>query len=333
MDKIKIGVIGTGRIGQMHVENLANMRDNFEVTAIADPYAPNLAELAQKYQIPHYTNDYEKVLADPQIQAVVIASATNTHATIIKAAAKQNKSIFCEKPLAEDVPQIKQLLQVVKDNGTCLQVGFNRRFDHNFKQIHDYVKAGQIGTPQIIKISSRDPEPPSIDYVKVSGGLFNDMMIHDFDMARYLSDSEVVEVNAQGAVLVNPEIGEVGDIDTAIVTLKFANGALGVIDNSRQAVYGYDQRAEVFGSKGQAVSTNDRLNNVELDQNENVQLSEIPFFFIERYQQAYRDEFQAFYEAVTKKQAPVVDGLDGLKAVEIARACDQSLKTHQAVKL
>jgi len=330
--KIKIGVIGVGRIGKMHIKNIANLRDQFEITAISDPNNPELAQIAEDYHIQEFSRDYHDVLSG-DVDAVVIASSTNTHAEIITAAAKAEKNIMCEKPIDTDIERIKKVLKVVDDSGVILQIGFNRRFDHNFRKIHDYVVDGTIGNPHIIKVSSRDPEPPSYDYVKVSGGLFSDMMIHDLDMVRYLSNSEVVEVYANGAVLVDPEIGKLGDIDTAIVSLKFANGALGVIDNSRQAVYGYDQRAEVFGSKGQAFSENDKNSNVELDLNDGGHLGKIPYFFIDRYVQAYVDEFKEFYKAIVNQTEPIVTGLDGLRAVQLAQACQKSLETHEPVKL
>ncbi|MDV7757525.1 inositol 2-dehydrogenase [Liquorilactobacillus mali] len=333
MKKIKIAVIGTGRIGQMHIENIANLREYFELIAIADSYNDHLEEIADKYQIPVFTKNYQDVLTNKDVEAVLIASSTDTHAEIIMAAAENGKHILCEKPIDTEIERIKKVLAVVKEKNVFLQIGFNRRFDHNFHKIHEYVTNGSLGDPQIIKVSSRDPEPPSLEYVKISGGLFSDMMIHDFDMVRYLSNSEVTEVFANGAVLVDPKIGDAGDIDTAIVTLKFVNGALGVIDNSRQAVYGYDQRAEVFGSKGQAFSENDRLSNVELDNATGGHVDKIPVFFIERYTQAYVDELKSFYATVTEHKEPAITGFDGLQAVKIAQACLESLKTHKPVVL
>ncbi|MCI1920920.1 MAG: inositol 2-dehydrogenase [Liquorilactobacillus nagelii] len=333
MKKIKIGLIGLGRIGKMHLQNLANLRDLFEVTAICDPYSAELVELAKQFNISYTTKDYRELLKHPDVEAVAIASATNTHAEIIMAAARAKKNIMCEKPVDTDVARIKEVLKVVADSHVKLQVGFNRRFDHNFHTIQKAVASGKLGEPQIIKISSRDPEPPSYDYIKVSGGLFNDMMIHDLDLIRFLSQSEVTEVYAKGAVLVDPEIGKLGDIDTAIVTLKFANGALGVIDNSRKAVYGYDQRAEVFGSKGQAFSENDKLSNVEIDLEDGGHLDKIPYFFIERYQQAYVAEFKEFYNCIVTDHQPLVTGLDGLRAVQLALACHQSLIAKSPVQL
>lgn len=331
--KVKIAIIGTGRIGRLHLKNIAALRELYEIVAIADPYDKNLAALATEYNVPFYTTDYKEIFTQTPAEAIVIASSTDTHAEIILAGVAHSKVIFCEKPIDTSLERIKEVLKAVEDAGALLQIGFNRRFDHNFRKVQETVVAGNIGQPHIIKITSRDPEPPAISYIKISGGLFNDMMIHDFDMARYLSGSEVVEVYANGAVLVDPAIGEAGDIDTAIVTLKFANGALGVIDNSRQAKYGYDQRVEVFGSKGQVVAYNDHKTNVEIDTVEGGLKDKIPFFFLDRYEQAYRDQFKEFYQVVINKTAPIVDGQDGLKSVVIAKAALRSLQEGKPVAL
>ncbi|MGM0216650.1 inositol 2-dehydrogenase [Enterococcus sp. AZ109] len=333
MTKVNLAVIGTGRIGRMHIDNITGLREIYQIGAISDLFDPKLADLAKEYNIPFSSSSYQEAIDQPGIDAVVIASSTDTHEEIIEYAAKKGKAIFCEKPIATDIDGIKRVLKLVEECKVKLQVGFNRRFDHNFHKIYETVKSGAIGDPQIIKVTSRDPKPPTIDYVKVSGGLFQDMMIHDFDIVRFLSMSEVVEVHATGAVLIDPEIGKEGDIDTAIVTLKFANGALGVIDNSRQAVYGYDQRAEVFGSKGQVFSTNDQLSNIHIDVEEGSKGSKIPYFFTERYSQAYIDEFKEFYEVVKNNKEPLVTGIDGLRSVEIAQACLKSLKEQKSVKL
>ncbi|MBP3039078.1 inositol 2-dehydrogenase [Bacillaceae bacterium Marseille-Q3522] len=333
MVRLKIGIIGTGRIGKLHIANLTALTKEFEIKAISDPFDKNLNELARDYNIPQTYKNYKDLIDKNDIQAVVIASSTDTHAEIITYAAKKGKDIFCEKPLDTNIERIKELIKIVEESKIKFQLGFNRRFDHNFRRVKEYVKDGNVGTPNIIKITSRDPEPPPLKYIKVSGGLFMDMMIHDFDMARYLSGSEVVEVFASGAVLAEPTIGEAGDIDTAIVNLKFANGALGVIDNSRQAVYGYDQRVEVFGTKGQAVAYNDRPTTVELDTQSGSYLDKIPFFFIDRYEQAYKDQFKEFYNCLTNHCIPEVSAIDGLKSVELAQAAAKSLREGRSVRL
>lgn len=333
MRRVKIALIGLGRIGMMHLQNLVNLRDNYQVVSISDPFKDDLHEIAKDYGIPNCTKDFNEVMNNPEVEAVLIASSTDTHAEIITAAAKAGKDILCEKPIDTDIDRIKKILTVVKENQVQLQIGFNRRFDHNFNKIHQLVTDGIVGQPQIIKISSRDPAPPSIDYIKVSGGIFSDMMIHDLDMIRFWSNTEVTEVYAQGSVLVDPEIGKAGDIDTAMVSCKFANGALGVIDNSRKAVYGYDQRAEVFGSKGQVFSNNDKLTNIQVDLADGSRLDKIPNFFIERYTQAYLDELKSFYTAVVDHKSPLAIGTDGLRSIQLAQACLQSFKEHRPIKV
>lgn len=333
MEKIRFGVVGTGRIGRLHVENLSNLVPEAQVVAVADPLIEAARDWAVGMGVPHIYADYRELLALPEVDAVVVASSTDTHAEISIAAARAGKQVFCEKPVDRDVERIKEVLKVVEETGVLFQVGFNRRFDHNFKKVADVVKSGAIGEPHIIKITSRDPAPPPASYIKVSGGLFNDMMIHDFDMMRYLSGSDVVEVSAKGAVLVDPEIGACGDIDTAIVTLKLANGALGVIDNSRQAVYGYDQRVEVFASKGLAKAENDRPTTVEVSTVQGVSRDKIPYFFLDRYTGAFVEQFKFFIAAIRGEGPLLVDGVDGLRSVEIALAATQSLKEGRSVRL
>lgn len=221
----------------------------------------------------------------------------------------------------------------VEKAGVKLQVGFNRRYDPNFRKIRQLVDNGEIGTPHILRITSRDPEPPGIDYIKSSGGLFMDMTIHDFDMARYIMGSEIVEVNAYGAVLVDSAIGDVGDIDTAIISLKFANGALGVIENSRHAAYGYDQRLEVFGNKGAAQADNNRANTVEVSTEAHVAREKPLYFFLERYTQAYIEEVNEFVHSILKNQPVSCTGFDGLQAQHIAEAAKKSLEIGAPVQL
>lgn len=330
--QIVIGVIGVGRIGKLHIENITKFIPNVKIKAISDPFA-DMTEIAAQYGITEVYREHAPILADKDIDAVIVATSTDTHAAISIEAAQASKHIFCEKPVDPNPERIKEVIDAVKKAGVKFQVGFNRRFDHNFRRVRDIVKSGNIGDPHIVRVTSRDPAPPPVSYVKVSGGLFCDMMIHDFDMVRYLSGSEVVEVYANGAVLVNPEIGEAGDVDTAIVTLKFANGAIGVIDNSRQAVYGYDQRVEVFGSKGQAVAYNDKPTTVEVSTKESVTTDMIPHFFLDRYTGAFIDQFKAFFEALTNDTDVPVDEMDGLRSVEIALAATESWKSGKPVKL
>ncbi|KMY50991.1 inositol 2-dehydrogenase [Peribacillus loiseleuriae] len=329
---LTVGIIGAGRIGKLHVDNL-RVIPQIRIKSVSDVATDHLEPWAKEKQIDVLTTDYHELLNDPEIQAVFICSPTNTHATIIKEAAQAGKHIFCEKPVSFSVAETEEALTVVENAGVKLQVGFNRRFDPNFRKIRTLVKEGEIGTPHILRITSRDPQPPSLAYIKSSGGLFMDMTIHDFDMARYVMGSEVVEVSAYGAVLVDPAIGEAGDIDTAIITLKFANGALGVIDNSRSAAYGYDQRLEIFGDKGAAQVDNNRATTVEVSTNDHVKKEKPLYFFLERYTQAYIEEVTEFASACLGNQEVSCSGFDGLQAERIAKAAQQSLETGAPVQL
>ena len=322
--KLKIGIIGAGRIGKLHANNLVNRVPDAELVAISDVYAPAAKELAEKLNVPNWYDDYHKILENPDVEAVFICSSTDTHSPISIEAARAGKHIFCEKPIDHDLDKIKVVLEEVKKAGVKYQVGFNRRFDRNFKHVHEVVQSGGIGDVQIVKVTSRDPEAPPLSYVKVSGGIFVDMTIHDFDMVRYLSGSEVTEVSAVGACLVNPEIGEAGDVDTCIITLRFANGALGVIDNSRQAVYGYDQRIEVFGSKGCVTADNETPNNTTLYTADGVTKEKPLWFFLERYNDAFIAEENAFVDACLNDHPTAVGAFDGLQPVRIAIAAKES---------
>ncbi|MEW9501478.1 inositol 2-dehydrogenase [Jeotgalibacillus marinus] len=327
-----VGIIGAGRIGRLHVDNLRAI-PQIRVKSVSDIATEHLEAWAIDKQIEVLTTDYHDLLNDPEIKAIFICSPTNTHATIIKEAGAAGKHIFCEKPVSFSVSETEEALAVAENSGVKIQVGFNRRFDPNFRKIRTLVQEGEIGTPHILRITSRDPQPPGIEYIKSSGGLFMDMTIHDFDMARYIMGSEVVEVSAHGAVLVDPEIGEAGDIDTAVITLKFSNGALGVIDNSRSAAYGYDQRLEIFGDKGSAQADNNRATNVEVSTVKHVSKEKPLYFFLERYTQAYIEEVTEFAAACLENNEVSCNGFDGLQAERIARAAKQSIDTGVPVKL
>jgi myo-inositol 2-dehydrogenase/D-chiro-inositol 1-dehydrogenase len=330
---MKLGLIGAGRIGKLHAELLTYHIPEAEIKTVADIYIDDVKAWANQLRILNLTTDYSDILNDAEIEAVLICSSTDTHAQLIVEAAKAGKHIFCEKPIDFNIEKIKQALNSVKAAGVKLQIGFNRRFDHNFKKVREVVESGKIGDIHIVKITSRDPAPPPIEYLKVSGGIFLDMAIHDFDMARYLSISEVEEVYAQGAVLIDPEIGKLGDVDTAITTLTFKNGALGVIDNSRQAVYGYDQRVEVFGSKGYVDVKNDFPNSAILSTADGVTREKPHHFFLERYKASYIEELKAFTEAVTRDEESPVTGNDGLQPVLIGVAALKSLTEKKPVKI
>jgi myo-inositol 2-dehydrogenase/D-chiro-inositol 1-dehydrogenase len=332
MDVLKLGLIGAGRIGKVHAQSVAYHVPHARITRIAD-IAPEPARVwAAELGIRSVTADAREILDDPEIGAVVICSSTDTHADLIMAAAAKGKHVFCEKPVDLTLAKVKAAVDAVERAKVKLQVGFNRRFDHNFKRIRDLVREGVIGTPHVVRITSRDPAPPPLAYVKVSGGIFLDMTIHDFDLARYLSGSEVVEVYAKGAVLVDPAIGAEGDVDTAIVTLEFQNGCLGVIDNSRKAVYGYDQRVEVFGAAGSLACENDTPTSVVHSGANGVTGDKPLYFFLERYQKAYIDEMNAFVEAVLGGTPTPVGCEDAIQSLVIGLAARKSLAEKRPVR-
>ena len=333
MATVNVGLIGAGRIGKLHAEHLAFRIPEANLAAVADVYLEAAQKCAADFNVPNAYRDHRAVLDDPGIEAVVICSSTNTHAQMIEEAAAAGKHIFCEKPIDFDLARIDKALRAVDAAGVKLMVGFNRRFDPNFKRVHDLVAAGAVGTLHILKITSRDPAPPPIEYVKVSGGIFLDMTIHDFDMARYLVGSEVEEVYVAGGVMVDPAIGAAGDIDTAVITLRFANGAIGVIDNSRQAVYGYDQRVEVFGSGGVVSADNSYPNTVTVGDAQRVH-RDLPLnFFIERYTESYIAEMRTFIACVREDRVPPVTGVDARIPVVIGAAARLSYREHRPVKL
>lgn len=331
---MKIGVIGAGRIGKVHIRNISLFVPEMTIKTVADPFMNEKTEAyVKQFGIQNTTKDAADILNDPKIEAVVIASSTDTHAKFIIESAKAGKNIFCEKPIDYDLAKVHEAIDTAKKAGVKLQIGFCRRFDHNHRAVYDMVKSGKVGEPHLIRISSRDPEPPSIAYVKVSGGIFYDMMIHDFDMARFLAGDEVEEVYAEGSVLVDPEIGEAGDVDTAVVTLKFRSGAIATIDNSRRAVYGYDQRVEVFGSKGVAMNGNDIPNTATFaDANGTVGGTAFQVMW-DRYEKAFVSEMHAFADAVINDKETPVTGDDGLYPVLMAAAATKSLHEGRPVKI
>ncbi|MFX0072607.1 MAG: inositol 2-dehydrogenase [Candidatus Hermodarchaeota archaeon] len=335
MDKnIIVGVLGAGRIGKLHIDNLLKNIHGVKLKIVCDiKIDDDLKNWASEKGIPKLSNDTQEIFSDPEIDAVIITSSTETHAKFIQQAALAKKHIFCEKPIDTDIKRIKDTLTIVKKSGVKLMVGFNRRFDHNFRRTHEAVVSGQIGSPQIIKITSRDPSPPPIEYIKVSGGIFIDMTIHDWDMARYMAGSEVEEVYANGAVLIDPKIGNAGDIDTAVAVLKFKNGALGIIDNSRQAVYGYDQRVEVLGSRGCVIADNEATNTVRIYTSECTNLDKIPYFFLERYMKSYAAELDSFFTNLRENKDPHPDGNDGLQNVLVAIAAKKSYEENRPIKI
>jgi oxidoreductase domain protein len=331
---ISLGIIGAGRIGKVHAQSIMNHITSARLKTIADPFMNEETEASLRVLgVSDCTKDYKKILNDPEIDAVLICSSTNTHADISLEAIAAGKHVFCEKPVSQDIAKIRQVMEKLKGTKLKYQVGFNRRFDHNFEAVRAAVANGDVGDVHIVRITSRDPAPPPPEYAAVSGGMFLDMTIHDFDMVRYLTASDVVEVFANGAVLVDPLIGKAGDIDTAIISLKMANGALAVIDNSRKAVYGYDQRAEVFGSKGQASVSNDTNSSLILSSETGIHTEKPLYFFLERYMASFTKEVRMFVQAIEQDSPVPVDINDGLQPVLIAAAALRSLKEHRPVLL
>jgi len=332
--KLRIGVIGAGRIGKLHANNLKNAVPGAVVTAISDVNLLSAKALAATLGVGKVYQDYRQLLDDPEVDAVFICASTDMHSPISIAAARAGKHIFCEKPIDHDLGKIEEVLKAVKEAGVKYQVGFNRRFDRNFKKVRETVREGKIGDVHIVRVTSRDPEAPPPSYVKTSGGIFVDMTIHDFDMVRYLTGSEVEEVSVFGAVLVDPAIGEAGDVDTCVINLRFKNGALGVIENSRQAVYGYDQRVEVFGSRGAISAQNETANNTVLLTKEAVTMEKPLWFFLERYNDAFIQEAKEFVEACLQGKETPVGAYDGLQPVKIAIAARKSWQlSGQPVKV
>lgn len=331
-DRLNIAVIGTGRMGSVHCRNLVRSIPQANVVAICDIRLDVAQAVADELSIPRVVADYHELLADPSIPAVLIATSTDTHWFIMSDAARAGKHIFCEKPLALDLPSIDSALAAVEAAGVKLQVGFNRRFDPSFLRVRELVASGAIGRPCILRIASRDPEPPSVAYAKASGGMYLDMTIHDFDMARFLV-GEVEEVYAMGSVLVAPWLAEADDVDTDIVTLRFANGALGVIDNSRQAVYGYDQRLEVFCSAGIAMADNQAVDTVVRGDTFGMHAALPPRFFMQRYPETYVNEVREFIDCVLHDRPPSVTGQDGKLAVLMGYAAERSRRENRPVRL
>lgn len=331
-DRINIAVIGTGRMGSVHTRNLARKIPTAHLSAVCDIRRDAAQAIADELGVRRVVRDYHELLADPDIQAVLIATPTDTHTRIIEDAARAGKHIFSEKPLSIDLPSIDAALAVVGQTGVKLQVGFNRRFDNSFRQLREVVASGGIGKPCLLRIADRDPEPPPIEYIKNAGCIFLDLTIHDFDMVRFQL-GEVEEVYATGRALINPAIREVDDVDTAAVILQFANGAIGLIDNSRQAVYGYDQRLEVLGTTGAVMANNETTSTVSLADVGGFRSPQLPHFFMDRYAEAYVTEVREFIECVRNDLPPSVTGRDGRIAVVIAQAAIQSWKENRPVKL
>lgn len=333
LPSLKIGLIGAGRIGRLHAEHLTSLIRSSEVVMVADAFEEAARQCAERYAIPSFAQDYHAVLNREDIQAVVICSSTDTHARIIEEAAQAGKHIFCEKPIALDLASIDRAMDAVKYAGVKFQIGFNRRFDANYSRVRQAVERGEIGHPYQFCIISHDPAPPPIEYLRVSGGIFLDMTVHDFDMVRFLIGSEVEEVFAFGGVMSGPASGEEADVDSTIVSLRLANGVIGTISNSRQAVYGYDQRVEVFGSAGTIAIGNNYQNTAIISDSQSVRRDLPRIFFLERYRESFVAEMVAFIDAVLYDTAVAVTGYDGRVPVVSALAAHRSLEERRPVRL
>jgi myo-inositol 2-dehydrogenase/D-chiro-inositol 1-dehydrogenase len=331
--KLHFGIIGAGRIGRVHAEALAFRLPEAQIVAITSRNGETAQSVAARCGIPKVTASHQEILADPAIDAVVICSSTDTHADLIVEAANAGKHIFCEKPISYSLEQIDRSLDAVKAAGVQLQIGFNRRFDANFMRVRQAVLSGEIGTPRMMHIVSRDPAPPPLSYIRLSGGLFMDMTIHDFDMARFLIGDEVEEVYTTGAVMVDPEIGKAGDLDTALIVMRFRNGVIGTIENSRRAAYGYDQRVEIHGSEGKIDIGNCYPNQAIVSGVKSTYKDRPLNFFMERYVESYAAELQSFTQAVLDERPTEVTGIDGRIPVVMAMAVRKSYDEHRPVRL
>jgi len=330
---MNVGIIGAGRIGQVHAETIAYRCPQAKAVRIVDYFEDVAKQTAAKFGIAHASTDYMDIINDDSISAVWICSPSSLHAEQIIAAAKKKKAIFCEKPMATSLKEVDSVLEVVKGEGVPLMMAFQRRFDPNFSRARKAIDDGAVGEPLTFHLTSRDPAPPPVDYVLKSGGLHNDMAVHDFDIARFMMKSECTRVTALGACRINPEIGSKGgDIDTALTVLEFENGAFGTVDNCRQSPQGYDQRVEVFGTKGQVSFGNNYPSIVEVSDGASVRRADLPLnFFMDRYMDAYRNETIEFVNAISAGTPLPTSGEDGRAAMVISLAAKKSLLEKRPV--
>lgn len=330
--RLNIGIIGAGRIGQVHADNITFRLRNANLVGVSS----GSRQLAERCSLAHGCQpyyDYHELCENPEVDALCICSASNQHTAQIIAAARAGKHIFCEKPIDTNLEVIDKALIAVREAGVKLQVGFNRRFDTNYKRVRDAIVNGEIGKPQILHITSRDPSPPPLEYLKSSGGIWIDCSIHDMDMSRFLIGEEVEEVYALGAVNIDQSLREFGDVDTSIVSLRFKNGVIGTIDNSRQAVYGYDQRCEVLGSGGSVHINNNYQNSAVISNSSEVKRDLPLHFFMDRYTDSFIVEMNEFCDHVLNEKPITCTGLDGRAPVVIALAAKKSFEEGRPVKL
>ena len=327
---MRVGLLGAGRIGKVHAQAISSHPDS-ELVAVSDAFDKNAQALAKSYGCDVRTSD--EIIADRSIEAVLIATSTDTHSDLIEAAAAAGKAVLCEKPVDLSLERASACLGAVGDAASNIMIGFNRRFDPGFGALKAAIDAGEIGKPELLSIISFDPAPPPIDYIKVSGGLFRDMMIHDFDMANFIMGTAPVSISAVGTSVVDPAIGAAGDVDTAAVTMTYADGRIAVIKNSRRAAYGYDQRIEVLGSEGLLQAQNMLENTLVKSTTAGVSSAKPTYFFLERYMPAYKAEWTAFVEAVQSRSEMPVNLHDGVAALAMAEAATRSAKTGRPVAM
>jgi myo-inositol 2-dehydrogenase/D-chiro-inositol 1-dehydrogenase len=329
---LRVGVLGIGRIGKLHAELVAERVPGAALAAVYDLSTDAARSVGERLGA-RVERSAEELLAADDIDAVAICTSTDNHVDAIVAAARAGKAILCEKPVSLELAGVDRALAAVEESGVFFQVGFNRRFDPAHQSVREAILSGTIGEVHLVRISSRDPEPPPVEYARHSGGIFLDMTVHDFDMARYVTDSEVTEVFAHGAVRILPELAEVGDVDTAVVVLVHENGAITTIDNSRQAVYGYDQRVEAFGSAGMAASENPLVHTGSIRTGEGTRLTTIPYFFLERYVASFTREWEAFVLALREAQPSPVGVRDARAPLEIGLAAVRSQRENRPVRI
>jgi myo-inositol 2-dehydrogenase/D-chiro-inositol 1-dehydrogenase len=329
---IRVGLIGAGTIGRVHAMNIAGIRE-VELVAVADPVQLAANKIAAEVGIPNVFDDYQSLLKDERITCVLICSPPITHAMIVEEAANKGKHIFCEKPLALSLDEADKALASVEKAGVKLQVGYNRRFDPSFRRARELLQHGVIGNLHLVRITSRDPDIPNVEYLRTCGGLFFDTTSHDFDMMRYLTADEAEEIFAVGGELIDPKLRELGDIDTAVVLLRLRSGAFGIVENSRRAAYGYDQRVELFGSGGMIEVMNHLCDQTVLSNKDGRHLARNKWFFQERYRESFVNEIFSFFACIKEDKEPEVTGFDGRMAIAMAVAAKRSLIEHRPVSL
>ena len=331
--KIVIGIIGGCRIARIHAENIARNIEDVEIRYVADVNPDIPAKWAAGAGVKNVVSDSEIILQDPEVQAVLVCTPTNLHCETAIRVAKAGMDIFCEKPIDLTLEKIEEALAEVKKAGVRMQVGFNRRFDHNYRRVHDAIQAGKIGKPLTIKLTVREYQAPPVSYLKESGGIFLDMAIHDFDIVRYMAGSEVESVYAMGSVSVAPEVAEAGDIDTAVTVLRFKNGVVGIVEDCRKSGYGFDDRLEVFGTKGMATTGDDTYAHVEFACDDGFEREGLMHSFDERFSSGLRDIMIDFFNNIREGKPASVSGEDGLQSMRIGFAAKQSQKENRIVEL